>query len=127
MNSVSVVGKLGKVFSGTAEKSGILYANAKIAVKRPYKVGGEVKTDIFKIQAYGKVAERLIGQFPATIIGITGILETDPENHVYINVRSIFYYEKEEASQLRENTMPYAQIEAQSGFAAIADTDIPDF
>ena len=127
VNSVSIVGKVSKVYDSTTVASTMKTACAYIGVTRPYKVDGKAKADVFQVRAVGKMAERLLLTFPSQIIGISGMLEKDDSKNIFINVRNIFFYGKSAADKINETTIPYEQIMEQSGFAGIDASEIPDF
>ena len=127
MNNVSFVGKIIKVWDVTTTEHRQHVAAGHISIPRPYKIGGKFKFDVFTIRGWDKLADRLMCAKPGQIVGVTGILEIDDENKVYLNIKTLFFYSYNEQAEINESCVPDEQIEALSGFAGIQSSDIPDF
>lgn len=102
INSVTLVGRLGKDIEIKYTQSQIAFCNFSIAVDRPYKQGDERVTDWIDCTVWRQTAEFLKKYFhKGSMVGVTGSLEvrkweTDDgqkRSLMYVNVRDVSFVE----------------------------------
>jgi len=114
MNSVNIIGRIGKDIELKHLQSGSAVANFSIAVDQSYKKDGQKveKTSWFDINCFGKTSE-IIKQyfFKGSMIGISGELEqqtwTDQQGQnrskVVIKLKDFTFIDKKQDNQQGQN------------------------
>jgi hypothetical protein len=126
MNSVVMIGRL----TGLSEivmRGKFPYCTGTINVCRDYKVKGEFKYDSFDFRAWGMYAKRMQTAKRGQIIGLKALLERDDEKNIFLNVKGVTFYTNAAAEAI-ESAMPVLEeLHEIGGFAAITDSEVPDF
>ena len=125
INSVVLVGRLGKDIELKRTPSDIAFCNFSIAVERNYKQGDERVTDWIDCSAWRSTAEFLSKFFhKGSMIGVTGTLEvrkweTDDgqkRSATYVNVQNVSFVEgKKDAPSGGESTGTFTDVSDQGG------------
>ena len=133
MNSVNVIGRIGKDIELKYLQSGSAVASFSIAVDQSYKKDGQKveKTSWFDISAFGNTAETVKQYFnKGSMIGITGELEQQTwkaqdgsgRSKVIIKMQNLTFIDKKDSNQQQQggyqqqqNSQPYSQSQ-QNGY-----------
>lgn len=124
INSVVLVGRLGKDVEVKQTQSGVPFCNFSVAVDRSYKQGDERVTDWIDCTAWRGTAE-FIGKYfhRGSMIGVTGSLEVRKWETDDGQKRSTMYVSVQNASFV-EGRKDSAASSAQTDLAD-ADGDLP--
>jgi len=124
MNSVNIIGRIGKEIELKYLQNGNAVANFSIAINQDYKKDGQKveKTSWFDITTFGKTAENVNQYFrKGSMIGITGELEQQAwkapdgtnRSKVIIKMQSFTFIDKKE-QQDNQQQQGYSQQQQQS-------------
>jgi len=124
VNSVALVGRLGKDIEIKYTQSQVPYCNFSVAVDRSYKQGDERVTDWIDCTAWRQTAEFLYKYFhKGSMVGITGSLEvrkweTDDgqkRSLMYVSVRDASFVESRKDSNTQSVATAPVDVSADDG------------